>query len=70
MFYLSGATLAANVVTPTIGDATTVVTLQPNIPTLMTVRIYVEGWDAQTSNAVLAAAFKVSFKFSLKSSSI
>jgi hypothetical protein len=51
-------------------DATTITTLHPSLPSLITVRIYIEGWDAQTSNSLLAALISVSFEFRLKNSSL
>lgn len=43
---------------------TSVITeLQPNIPQLITVRIYIEGWDAYATNAIVAAKFKINFSF-------
>jgi len=63
--YASTAAVA-HVSAATVSGATSVVTLTAGQPTLVNVRIYVEGWDAQTTNAVLAAIFSVSFKFSLK----
>ncbi len=47
-------------------SATTVASLPADTPTLINVRIYVEGWDAQTTNAILGAIFNVSFKFSIQ----
>jgi len=49
-----------------IADAEVIYTLSQNVPTLVTVRIYIEGWDADTTNSVLAASFTISFKFSLQ----
>jgi len=47
-------------------EATTVFTLASQTPTLVTVRIYVEGWDASATNDIISAAFNISFKFALK----
>jgi len=68
-YYQDGATVAANIVTDTIGDATTLTTLALNTPSLMVVRIYIEGWDAQTTNSILAGNFNIAFSFSLKDQS-
>ena len=38
-------------------------TLQPNTPTLMTVVIYIEGWDQHASNAIILANFDIAFSF-------
>jgi hypothetical protein len=35
-------------------------------PRLLTVRIYVEGWDAQTTNNVIASTFTISFVLEIK----
>ena len=48
-------------------DATVLTTLAPDTPSLITVRIYIEGWDAQMTNAVLAAKFNISFGFKVQS---
>ncbi len=37
--------------------------LAPNTPTLVVVRIYVEGWDADVTNAVISAAFDITWIF-------
>lgn len=65
-YYEAGSTPAANIVTDTIANATTIATLASNTPTKISVLIYVEGWDAETTNGILAATFQISFKFSLK----
>ncbi|HAQ56555.1 MAG TPA: hypothetical protein DCR44_04050 [Acholeplasmatales bacterium] len=56
----------ANVYQNDKADADVITTLSQNIPTLMVVRVYIEGWDLQTTNAVLAAVFSISFKFTLQ----
>jgi hypothetical protein len=38
-------------------------TIQPFTPTLVSVLIYIEGWDAQTTNAIVNALFNISFGF-------
>jgi len=68
-FYQDGSTPAANIVTDNITNATTLTTLSLNTPSLMVVRIYIEGWDAQTTNSILAGTFNISFSFSLKNQS-
>lgn len=37
--------------------------IKTNTPTLVTVLIYVEGWDAQTTNSISLAQFDISFGF-------
>ncbi len=61
-----GSADVANVSEITIADATTIATLASNVPQKVSVLIYVEGWDAETTNGILAATFQISFKFSLK----
>jgi len=56
----------ANVHVDTLAEADTITALTSNTPALITVRIYMEGWDAQCTNAILAAAFNISFKFTIK----
>jgi hypothetical protein len=46
--------------------ATTLAALSADTPTLITVRIYIEGWDAQMNNAILASKFDISFAFAIK----
>jgi hypothetical protein len=53
-------TLAANH-----NPSTVVFTLDTEVPTMVSVRIYIEGWDAQASNAIIAAKFNVSFQFAI-----
>ncbi|MDA3931146.1 MAG: InlB B-repeat-containing protein [Tenericutes bacterium] len=40
-----------------------VFTIEPLTPTLVTVRIYIEGWDEQASNAIVNANFDLSLGF-------
>jgi hypothetical protein len=47
-------------------SADTILTLAKNVPTLVTVRIFVEGWAANTTNNIIASAFSISYKFSIK----
>ncbi len=56
----------ANVSSADLAGADVIYSLAQNVPTLFTVRIYIEGWDSDTTNAILAAAFSISFKFSLQ----
>ncbi|MDD4595460.1 MAG: hypothetical protein WCS48_05550 [Candidatus Izemoplasmatales bacterium] len=46
--------------------ATTLAALTADTPTLITVRIYIEGWDAQMTNAILASKFDIAFAFEIK----
>ncbi|MFW5888997.1 MAG: hypothetical protein ACOCUD_01315 [Bacillota bacterium] len=38
-------------------------TVQPGVPTLATVLIYIEGWDVDADNNIVKAQFSVSFQF-------
>lgn len=44
---------------------TPIVALVSETPTLVTVRIYVEGWDADVTNAVISSAFNITFQFGM-----
>jgi hypothetical protein len=52
--------------TTTIGDAETILTLAKNVPTLVTVRIFVEGWAQYATNNIIASNFSISYKFAIK----
>ena len=47
-------------------SSTDLYTVNFNIPTLVNVAIYIEGWDAQATNDIILAAFQVSFGFKYK----
>lgn len=55
----------ASVAAADIDDASVIYTLAQNVPTLVTVTVFVEGWAAETTNAIIAAAFDISWKFTL-----
>ncbi|MDD3865239.1 MAG: hypothetical protein PHC32_02780 [Candidatus Izemoplasmatales bacterium] len=66
-YYKTGETAdTADVFSYTLAGADAITTLTKNVPTLVTVRIYIEGWDAQCTNSVLAAIFTLNFKFTLQ----
>ena len=46
--------------------ATTVATLEPDIPELITFRVWIEGWDFDATNALSATDFSISFGFIIK----
>lgn len=46
-----------------------ITTLAANTPQLISVRIYIEGWDAYATNAIIAAKFKINFSFVIPSTS-
>jgi hypothetical protein len=64
LFY--GTSDVANESTTTIGSAATVASLDSNSPELVTVRIWLEGWDLQADNDIMAASFSISFGFKIK----
>ena len=66
LFYDSSTGAVANVSAATAGASATVATLVADSPELVTVRIWVEGWDAQADNDIMAANFSVTFKFVIK----
>jgi len=45
-------------------------TLVPNIPQLVTVRIYIEGWDSYANNTIIAAKFNINFSFVIPATSV
>jgi len=61
-----GSSTVDNVSTATLTAATTLAALDADTPTLITVRIYIEGWDAQMTNALLASKFNIEFSFEIK----
>jgi hypothetical protein len=65
-YYKTSGTDTADIFSITLAGADPIATLTKNVPTLVTVRIYIEGWDAQCTNAILAAIFTINFKFTLQ----
>jgi hypothetical protein len=47
------------------GATASLYSLQPNTPTLVTVVIFIEGWDQDASNDIIRAFFDISFGFSI-----
>jgi hypothetical protein len=47
-------------------DATHVLNLAANTPTKVTIRIWIEGWDAQANNNLIGAVFNIAFSFMAK----
>jgi len=71
LWYASGTgTEITNISTETLALAQTVASLLADTPSLINVRIYIEGWDAQTVNAVLGSEFSVSFTFMIQDHTI
>lgn len=73
-WYDSAATAATDWSTNVKTDATTVFTVPaataPLDPILVTVKIFLEGWDAQTTNDVISAGFDISFRFAFKNQGV
>lgn len=64
LFY--GASTVANESTTVVGDATVVASLVADTPTLISIYIYIEGWDAEATNGIVDAAFDLSFGFEIQ----
>ena len=54
-------------VTDSTVGSTTIASLVDQTPTLLTFRIYIEGWDAETTNNIVASAFDISFDIAIGS---
>jgi hypothetical protein len=65
VFYVSSDPVSL-MSTTTLGDATTIYTIEPETPTLVTVRLYIEGWDSDMTNFVSASIFDIAFSFGFK----
>lgn len=63
LYYLSTGTETANENETTLLDTTEVMQLTADIPELVTIRIWAEGWDFDINNNVLNAVFDVEFGF-------
>ena len=46
-------------------DSDIVISLAVNTPEILTVRLWIEGWDAQATNAIMGDAFTVTFALSI-----
>lgn len=67
LWYDSVDAAVSNVSAGSLGAADVVTTLaNDGTPTLVTVYIYIEGWDAQATTDILNAGFSISFKFALQ----
>ncbi|MBN2504700.1 MAG: hypothetical protein JXB20_05085 [Bacilli bacterium] len=58
-------TLISIPMTDDVVGTTAINSIEPETPTLVTARIYIEGWDAETSNDINSAYFSISFDFSI-----
>jgi hypothetical protein len=52
--------------TATLANADTIYTITPDVPVLFTVRVYIEGWDADMVNTISEAQFSITFQLSYK----
>jgi len=73
-WYDSSGTITTGPATDVKADATSVFTVPaataPLDPILVTVKIFLEGWDAETTNDVISAQFQISFKFAFKNQGV
>ncbi len=58
-------TATAPTVSTPVTTTASLYSLQPNTPTLVTVTIFIEGWDEDASNDIIRAFFDISFGFSI-----
>lgn len=65
VFHTTGTASAGESVADKI-DATRVFDLAANTPTKVTIRIWIEGWDAQANNNLIGAVFNIAFSFIAK----
>lgn len=49
-------------------DYSVITTLAQNTPKLMTMRFFIEGWDADATNNIIAAAFSIAFTLKIENS--
>lgn len=62
LFHTDGPTTASESVSLKL-NATHVLDLVANTPTKVTIRIWIEGWDAQANNNLIGAVFNIAFSF-------
>ncbi|XMB71920.1 hypothetical protein RJI07_07415 [Mycoplasmatota bacterium WC30] len=65
-FYDSSGTSTYSDADTTIGNATVIAALGADSPELVSVIIYIEGWDAEASNSIINASFDISFLFAIQ----
>ena len=65
-YYLSSGTPVASQSTDDLASATTVVTLTADVPSKVTIRIWIEGWDADCTNNLFNSHFIISYDFVVK----
>jgi hypothetical protein len=56
-------TPAAPTVNATASAVASIFTLQPNTPTMISVIIFIEGWDLEASNDIILSNFDIAFSF-------
>ncbi|MBU1145058.1 MAG: hypothetical protein KJ971_04290 [Firmicutes bacterium] len=61
----SGVAFAASVTAANGADGATIQTLTANVPVVVFVTIYLEGWDAEATQDVAAAPMTVAFNFTI-----
>ena len=49
----------------TVNNDEVIVTLTEDIPEIVTVRLWIEGWDAEATNALMGLSTDVSFAFTI-----
>lgn len=64
--YYTAGTAVAGESTATLSSATTTFDLAPDTPEKITIRIWIEGWDDECTNNLIAAVFDIGFGFRIK----
>lgn len=63
VYYLSTGSAVTDESTLVLGSADTVVALTSNVPSKITLRVWIEGWDADCNNNVLTSNFAIGLDF-------
>ena len=66
IYYLSSGSEVADESTLTLTSADTVVALTSNVPSKVTLRVWIEGWDADCNNNILTSDFVIGLDFTVK----
>lgn len=66
VYYLSSGSAVADESTLTLASADTVVSLTSNVPSKVTLRVWIEGWDADCNNNILTSDFVIGLDFTVK----
>lgn len=64
--YYESTSPVAGESTDTLGDTTSILSLVSNVPQKVTIRVWLEGWDADCNNNAVEADFTISFGFIVK----